>query len=186
VCDSNRAATAGNVKGQQKLRLVHQHLCDNLDPGTRSIDAWWRHDNFNEQTAMNKPYAVSAKAVVRDSRGRCLVLRRSGASKNNAGFWEFPGGKIDPVEHPDEALVREIREETGLNAQVIRVVGAGESELPDRKVAYLFFEARVDTDAVQLSSEHDAFQWVERSELKNRQLCPQFMPFAREYSVRSD
>jgi 8-oxo-dGTP diphosphatase len=135
---------------------------------------------------MNKPYAMSAKAVVRDAKGRCLVLRRSGASKNNAGFWEFPGGKTDPGERPDEALVRDIREETGLDAQVIRVVGAAESELPDRKVAYLLFEARVDTDAVQLSSEHDAFQWVERPELKNRKLCPQFMPFARQYSLGVD
>jgi 8-oxo-dGTP diphosphatase len=132
---------------------------------------------------MNKPYALSAKAVVRDPRGRCLLLRRSGASKNNGGFWEFPGGKLDPGEQPDEALVREIREETGLIAEVVRVVGAGESELPDRKVAYLFFEARVDTDMVHLSPEHDAFQWVELPELKNQQLCPQYVPFARQYSV---
>ncbi len=129
-----------------------------------------------------KPYAFSCKAVVRDHQGRCLLLRRSAESKNNAGKWEFPGGKADAGETLDEALLREVREETGLNVELVRVAGAAESDLPTRRVAYLIFEARAESADVTLSSEHDAFEWVERTRLAGMDMCRQFLPFAMDYA----
>ena len=55
---------------------------------------------------LGKPLKLSVKIVVRDDAGRCLLLRRSLSSKGNPGKWDFPGGKIDPGESFDEALVR--------------------------------------------------------------------------------
>jgi len=133
--------------------------------------------------AMNQPlYSLSVKAIVRGPDGRCLLLRRSGASHTHAEFREFPGGKLDPGERPDEALLREIREETGLQVLISRVAGAAESALPDCKVAYLFFEAAALDTEVSLSSEHDAYEWVSPGELHQYLLCPQFQAFAREYA----
>lgn len=131
-----------------------------------------------------KHYNLSVKAVVFNASGHCLLLRRSQACRNNAGCWEFPGGKLDPGEKPDEALVREMREETGLSIQVCRVAGAGESELPEYKVAYLFFEATAPSSEVRLSDEHDAHQWIEPGQLATPQLCPQFRAFASDYARR--
>ena len=129
-----------------------------------------------------KPYAFSCKAVVRDAQGRCLLLRRSAASKHNAGRWDLPGGKLDPAEDPGQALLREIREETGLAVQLVRVAGATESELPNKKVAYLIFEAATPTAGVTLSSEHDAYEWTDARRLLQYDLCPQFVPLARQYA----
>jgi 8-oxo-dGTP diphosphatase len=130
-----------------------------------------------------KPYVFSCKAVVRDPQGHCLLLRRSAASKHNAGLWDFPGGKLDAGEDPAQALTREIREETGLDVELTRVAGAAESELPDRKVAYLIFEARASSTGMTLSSEHDAFEWVEPKRLTEMRLCDQFRSFAAAYAA---
>jgi 8-oxo-dGTP diphosphatase len=58
---------------------------------------------------------VVAVALV-DRDGRVLVSERP-AGKQLAGLWEFPGGKIDRGERPEQTLIRELREEIGINVQ---------------------------------------------------------------------
>ncbi len=55
---------------------------------------------------------VVAVAMV-DADGRVLIAQRP-AGKQLAGLWEFPGGKLEPSERPEEALIREIKEELGV------------------------------------------------------------------------
>lgn len=55
---------------------------------------------------------VSAVALI-DPEGRVLLAQRP-EGKSMAGLWEFPGGKIEPGERPEEALVRELHEELGI------------------------------------------------------------------------
>lgn len=55
---------------------------------------------------------VVAAALV-DARGRVLIARRP-PGKQLAGLWEFPGGKLDPGERPEKALIRELAEELGI------------------------------------------------------------------------
>ena len=71
--------------------------------------------NLTMANETGMPLLVTA-AIARDSQGRILITRRPD-HKRHAGFWEFPGGKIDPGESPQDALCREIREELG--AEVI-------------------------------------------------------------------
>ena len=130
-----------------------------------------------------KPFALSVKALIHDGQGQFLIIRRSPASKNNAGKWDFPGGKIDSAESFDAALVREIAEEVGLTVVLERVVGAAESDLPDRRVVYLLLRARVDGGDFRLSEEHDEFAWMTPSELATAELCPQFLEFVREFAA---
>lgn len=121
-----------------------------------------------------KPFVLSVKALIQDGYGRYLVIKRSIASKTNAGQWDFPGGKIDTGETFDVALIREIAEETGLSVSLERVLGAGESESPQWKVVYIFMRARFVSGSIRLSEEHDEFAWLTPMELANANLCPQF------------
>ena len=59
---------------------------------------------------------LCAGAVVRDDRGRLLLVRR--AHEPGLGTWSLPGGRIEPGESPEEAAVREVREETGLEVRI--------------------------------------------------------------------
>ena len=131
--------------------------------------------------AENMPYTTSVKALIRNAAGQYLMLQRSAASKANAGKWDFPGGKVDTGETLDQALLREVREETGLAISVLRVVGAAESVLPTRKVAYVLFEASTDENAVRLSEEHSAFRWLTRDQLVILDVAGQFIPFLHAY-----
>ena len=56
---------------------------------------------------------VAAVALV-DADGRVLLARRP-TGKSMAGLWEFPGGKVDPDETPEAALIRELAEELGID-----------------------------------------------------------------------
>jgi 8-oxo-dGTP diphosphatase len=60
-----------------------------------------------------KPQILVAAAALVDADGRVLVATRP-AGRYMAGLWEFPGGKVDPGETPEQALIRELDEELGI------------------------------------------------------------------------
>ena len=62
------------------------------------------------------PLLVVAAALI-DAQSRIFVQQRP-VGKNMAGLWEFPGGKVEPGEPPEDALVRELREELGIDTEV--------------------------------------------------------------------
>ncbi|MBU6156567.1 MAG: 8-oxo-dGTP diphosphatase MutT [Alphaproteobacteria bacterium] len=62
---------------------------------------------------MSKPLVLVVAAALVDPQGRLLLAERP-AGKSMAGLWEFPGGKVEPGERPEQSLVRELREELGL------------------------------------------------------------------------
>jgi 8-oxo-dGTP diphosphatase len=71
--------------------------------------------------------------VISDARGRILLARRT-EGRDLAGLWEFPGGKVDPSETPEQALVRELREELGIEAHVGEAVIAVPQQYPHKRL----------------------------------------------------
>ena len=78
-------------------------------------------------------------AVLRDDAGRVLVSRRP-AGGHLAGLWEFPGGKIEPGETPENALVRELEEELGIETGPSRPLVAVRHENPEKVIRLRLFE----------------------------------------------
>jgi 8-oxo-dGTP diphosphatase len=64
-----------------------------------------------------KPLLLVAACALVDTEGRVLLAQRP-PGKSLAGLWEFPGGKVEPGETPEETLVRELEEEIGVVTQV--------------------------------------------------------------------
>ena len=65
---------------------------------------------------------VAAAITIEDQR---ILLQRRGSGGRHAGLWEFPGGKVEADETPENALIREIEEELGLVLDWRRIVSAG-------------------------------------------------------------
>jgi len=66
-----------------------------------------------EAVSAEKPVVLVVAVALVDVDGRVLLAERP-AGKSMAGLWEFPGGKVDPGETPEQALVRELHEELGI------------------------------------------------------------------------
>jgi 8-oxo-dGTP diphosphatase len=110
-----------------------------------------------------------------------LVLRRSEFSKHFAGTWELPGGKLDRGESFDQALLREVVEETGLKIALERVAGATQYDMSEARLAVLFMEARPVGGAVRLSDEHDDFRWLPLAKVVKLNLSEQLKAFFKRY-----
>jgi 8-oxo-dGTP diphosphatase len=120
------------------------------------------------------PVAVVGAAVVRD--GRVLAARRTRPAEA-AGRWEFPGGKVEDGESPDDALVREIREELGCDV-VVEGWLAGAVPIGSRHeltVAVVRLAA-----GEPVPHEHDAVRWLSAAELGDVDWLDPDRPFLPE------
>lgn len=106
-----------------------------------------------------KPLFVVAAALI-DADGRVLVQQRP-ADRSMAGLWEFPGGKVEPDETPEAALIRELREELGIETQTACLAPAGfaSEALGDRHLILLLYICRK-WRGIPQALEAPALRWV--------------------------
>lgn len=105
--------------------------------------------------------AVTAFAFLRDGAGRYLALRRAHAPAS--GEWDLPGGFVDAGEYPEEAIRREITEETGLEVSDLEVFGAWTGRYgPEGKwTVDIAYHGRCPDGEIVLSPEKSEFAWLE-------------------------
>jgi len=107
------------------------------------------------------PIEVAAGLVFRD--GRLLITQRY-ADAHLGGLWEFPGGKRECEETFTACLARELREELGIEVEVLERVEAITHEYPEKTVILEFFRCRwVKHEPQPLGC--PAFAWITRAEL---------------------
>jgi 8-oxo-dGTP diphosphatase len=105
-----------------------------------------------------KPMLVVVAGVIRRSGGEILLAQRP-PGVHMAGLWELPGGKIRDGESPPAALVRELREELGIETEVGEPVTFAVHEEPGRRILLLFYNARITSSEPQ-ALEGQALAWV--------------------------
>ena len=111
-------------------------------------------------TAGDEPTLIAIAVV--EHEGRFLVgVRPEGIPL--AGFWEFPGGKVEPHEPPAQAAVRECLEETGLKVAVVSVYPAHVHRYDHGQVHLVFFRCRLTQGDFPPRA---PFRWVDRTELR--------------------
>lgn len=107
--------------------------------------------------------------------GPLILAARRRPERADGGMWEFPGGKLEPDESPEEALVREIREELGVTIRVggfvtraVRSVETGVGVEPGESTDTLELEtyrATLCDETPVESTDHDQLRWLRASEL---------------------
>ena len=104
-------------------------------------------------------------------RGECVLVARRPEGVHLAGYWEFPGGKIAPGERPDEAALRELREETGLIAQESEPLLVFEHEYADRTIRFHVFLVQAPHGEPRMERATD-WAWKSRAELPRLRMPP--------------
>jgi mutator protein MutT len=103
-----------------------------------------------------KPVDVVAGIVLRD--GKMLITRRK-AGSHLGGLWEFPGGKLEPGESWEAGLVRELREELGVEVEAGILRFETQHEYPEKTVRLKFYECRLLTGEPR-PLDCDGIEWV--------------------------
>ena len=110
-------------------------------------------------------YYLAVKGIIRRNDGKILVLKRSVKDDHKPDVWETVGGGMDKDETPQEALEREISEETGLTVTVGNPfnVFTFKKDTGEFKVGITFLCEYIDGE-VLLSEEHDEYRWINPEE----------------------
>ena len=114
-----------------------------------------------------KSINVVAALIVHD--GRIFATQRGYGEWK--GWWEFPGGKVEPDETPEDALVREIREELATDIRVERHVTTIEWDYPAFHLSMRCYLCSIVSGSLTLL-EHEAAAWLDREHLSSVQWLP--------------
>ena len=113
---------------------------------------------------------------------KILIARRS-PGKHLAGYWEFPGGKLEPGENPEEGLARELKEE--LNLEVVVGQHFMDSLYHYQEKSILLKAYFAHSKQLELSStDHDQLKWVQAKELEKYIFAPADVPIVEALLVR--
>jgi 8-oxo-dGTP diphosphatase len=117
-------------------------------------------------------------AVIFNEKSEVLCALRS-LVMSLPGLWEFPGGKIEPGETPQECLIREIQEELNCTIEVGNLVADAVHEYPTVIVRLITYMAKV-TAGTPIPSEHEKLIWLPLSQLNTLEWAPADLPTLSE------
>lgn len=101
---------------------------------------------------------------------RFMICQRP-AHKARGSLWEFVGGKVEPGESKEEALVRECREELGVTVDVGEIFMEVTHQYPDITVHLTLFSASI-REGVPQKLEHQDIRWITAEEIGKFSFCP--------------
>jgi 8-oxo-dGTP diphosphatase len=116
-------------------------------------------------------FGLAVRVLLTDEDGKILIIKRSTDSKTNPGKWELPGGKVDQGESFDQALIREVYEETNLKIALNRVIGISEQTLPLIRAVHIIMSGNITEGELNLSYEHEGYAWVFFENLSDYELA---------------
>jgi 8-oxo-dGTP diphosphatase len=118
-------------------------------------------------------------AIIVNQKREVFVAQRS-ASMKLPLKWEFPGGKIEENETSEECLIREIREELGIEIEIIRPLKVVEHHYDDSSIRLIPFVCKIKSGEIQLV-EHASYQWVRPKELLDLDWAEADLPILKNF-----
>jgi 8-oxo-dGTP diphosphatase len=158
--------TGGEASGPRTVSPAPYFRCKVLKP-PRHVVA------LHERVVTHPPIDVVAGVIRRDD-GRLLITQRL-SDDTLGGYWEFPGGKVEPGEELRAALARELTEELGITAEIGAELQHIVHAYPDRDVRLYFYEARIVSGEPQKLEVAD-LRWVTLDELMEYQFPEADLP----------
>jgi len=102
---------------------------------------------------------------------KSVFIAKRSDSDDMGGYWEFPGGKVEPKENPSKCLEREMKEEFGLKVQVGLFLGETIFPYKNKTVRLLAYRTTWKRGK-EKSFVHQSSKWISLSEMKKYKFCP--------------
>lgn len=119
---------------------------------------------------------VTAAVIVKD--GKILICQRS-LSDKLSGKWEFPGGKIEEGELPEECLIREIKEELDIHIGVGERLGESVYNYSYDSINLIIYLATWKSGDIKLNV-HNDYKWVTKDEMEKYDFAEADVPFVKK------
>jgi 8-oxo-dGTP diphosphatase len=121
---------------------------------------------MNQENIVQK--VVVGGVLIHD--GKVLILQRNENEGIYPGMWELPSGKKELLEKTEDALVREFKEEVGIEVTVIAPISVFDYQITKNteirdSVQINFLVASVNTIEVKISGEHQAYEWIGEADI---------------------
>ncbi|MCL2687471.1 MAG: NUDIX domain-containing protein [Methanobrevibacter sp.] len=122
---------------------------------------------------MDIPYGLAMRGLLKQN-DEILILKRHPNSRTNPNRWELPGGKVDPGEDFDKALIREFDEETNLEIKINDLIGAVQEDFPHKRTVAIVMNVEIISGEIKISDEHTDWKWATIEEIKELKISGWF------------
>lgn len=172
----NNGLDAGQTIAHAHIHIIPRYKGDTKDPrgGVRNILP-------DKSGYLNKTVNVVAAVIKKNN--KFMIARRS-AEKDLAGFWEYPGGKVEDGESDEETLKRELKEEFGITTNINQFLTSSFYRYEKFNInlkAYLV--EHISGDFVL--KDHDQIEWITNKNLKEFKFAPADLPI-NDYIINYD
>ena len=129
---------------------------------------------------MEKKLVTPQKALIKQD-GKILIIKRAENDNVFPGYWDFPGGKLEPGEDPIRGVEREVLEETGLRIRAIEAIWEKEMDIDAiYRGKFVVYTAELISGDIILSPDHTEFKWATKEEILQLKVEPFIIEFFRE------
>jgi 8-oxo-dGTP diphosphatase len=119
---------------------------------------------------MKLGYGLTMRGIIKNEDNEILILKRHPKSKTDPEMWELPGGKVEKGEHFTTALVREIKEETNLDADVGDFCEAVQNDYMHKRTVQVIMYLENIKGEVKISDEHTDWMWAGLEKIKSLEI----------------
>lgn len=114
-------------------------------------------------------FRLAVKAFILDDSDNLLIVKRDFNDVQKPNIWEIPGGRLELGEDPIKGLLREVKEETNLDIEVLHPFNVRHFTRSDNQViTMIIFLCKAKSVEVKLSDEHLDFDWISLNECKDK------------------
>lgn len=119
---------------------------------------------------MERAYGLTVRGIIRNENDEILLVKRHPKSRTDPEKWELPGGKVEKGEFFDEALIREIKEETDLNCKIGDFAEAVQNDYTHKRTVQIMMYLEDVSGSVKISDEHTDWMWADSEKIKELEI----------------
>ena len=120
--------------------------------------------------------SVTAAVLIKDNR---ILLAQRKLSGKQPGKWEFPGGKIEKSETPEECLKRELKEEFNIEVEIKDYFDTNIHQYSDLKIKLIAYKVEWKNGNIE-SKAHNSYKWISINEIEDYDFAEADIPFVKK------